>query len=63
MIHAGAQSVLIVQPTGCGKTRTAVEACFGHVKLGGVPMFVAPRRELVSQASERARRARARAGA
>lgn len=50
-INDGAQSVLICMPTGTGKTKTAVEACAGHVKLGGVPMFVAPRRELVTQAS------------
>lgn len=50
-INGGAQSALIVMPTGCGKTRTAVEACIGHVKLGGIPMFVAPRRELIAQAS------------
>ena len=50
-IDGGAQSVLIVQPTGCGKTRTAVEACRNHVRLGGLPMFVAPRRELISQAT------------
>ena len=47
----GKQRILLCMPTGTGKTRTAVEACLGHVKLGGVPMFVAPRRELVSQAT------------
>jgi superfamily II DNA or RNA helicase len=51
-IHAGAQSVLLCMPTGTGKTRTAVEACAGHVALGGRPMFVAPRRELLEQAAE-----------
>lgn len=50
-IHASAQGVLVCMPTGTGKTRTAVEACVGHVGLGGIPMFVAPRRELVLQAS------------
>jgi superfamily II DNA or RNA helicase len=50
-IHAGAQSVLVCMPTGVGKTRTAVEACLGHVRLDGLPLFVAPRRELVAQAT------------
>lgn len=48
---AGKQSVVVVLPTGTGKTKTAVAACVGHVKLGGLPMFVAPRRELIAQAS------------
>lgn len=51
VINEGAQSVIIQMATGLGKTRTAVEACVGHVGLGGVPMFVAPRRELVNQAT------------
>lgn len=46
----GKRSVLLCMPTGTGKTRTAVEACWGHVQQGGRPLFVAPRRELVSQA-------------
>jgi superfamily II DNA or RNA helicase len=45
------QSILIVQPTGTGKTVVAVEACHRHVvRSHGRPMFVAPRRELVQQA-------------
>lgn len=51
LVRADVQSVLLCMPTGTGKTRTAVEACVGHVKLQGIPMFVAPRRELVLQAS------------
>lgn len=44
-------SILIVQPTGTGKTVVAVEACHRHVVgAHGRPMFVAPRRELVNQA-------------
>jgi DNA repair protein RadD len=50
-IAKGAQSLLFCMPTGTGKTRTAVEACLRHVALGGICLFVAPRRELVSQAS------------
>jgi DNA repair protein RadD len=48
-IGAGASSVLLCMPTGTGKTRTAVEACVRHHALGGLPLCVAPRRELVSQ--------------
>lgn len=43
-------SILIVQPTGTGKTIVAVEACARHAEMGGTAMFVAPRRELVNQA-------------
>jgi DNA repair protein RadD len=46
----GKRAVLLCMPTGTGKTRTAVEACWGHVQQGGRPLFVAPRRELVQQA-------------
>lgn len=46
----GRRAVLLCMPTGTGKTRTAVEACWGHVQQGGRPLFVAPRRELVTQA-------------
>lgn len=46
----GMRAVLLCMPTGTGKTRTAVEACWGHVQQGGRPLFVAPRRELVDQA-------------
>lgn len=48
--RSGAHSVLLVSPPGTGKTRTAVEACVNHRERAGVPMFVAPRRELVTQA-------------
>lgn len=47
---ASSSGILIVQPTGTGKTRVAVEACARHVERGGSPIFVAPRRELVTQA-------------
>jgi DNA repair protein RadD len=46
----GRRAVLLCMPTGTGKTRTAVEACWGHAQQGGRPLFVAPRRELVQQA-------------
>lgn len=51
LLREGKRAILITQPTGCGKTRTAVEACWGHVQQGGRPLFVAPRRELVQQAT------------
>jgi superfamily II DNA or RNA helicase len=44
------RSILIVSPTGTGKTRLFVEACCRHVQKGGVPLVIAPRRELISQA-------------
>lgn len=47
----GARSVLLQLATGLGKTRTAVHACQRHLELGGKGvLFVAPRRELVTQA-------------
>lgn len=49
-IAAGVMRILFCMPTGTGKTRTAVEICLRHVRLGGVPLFVVPRRELYNQA-------------
>jgi len=46
------QSILIVSPTGTGKTCIAVEACVRHAVMGGRPLFVVPRRELAEQASK-----------
>lgn len=48
----GARAVLLVQPTGTGKTRTLTEAVRGHVSRGGRPLWVAHRRELLSQAED-----------
>lgn len=44
--------MLLVQPTGTGKTRTLTEAVRGHVARGGRPLWVAHRRELLSQAED-----------
>ena len=52
-IASGANALLFCMPTGTGKTRLAVEICVRHVKnVGGIPLWIAPRRELVSQGSE-----------
>lgn len=49
-IAGGANAVLFCMPTGTGKTRLAVEICLRHVRnVGGIPLWIAPRRELVSQ--------------
>jgi len=51
-VQAGAQGVCIVAPTGTGKTRMGVAACVGHRHQGGpLPLWVAPRKELLTQAS------------
>ncbi len=47
----GAKSVLIQLATGLGKTRIFAEACRKHVALGGTPLVIAARRELISQAT------------
>lgn len=47
---ASSNGILIVQPTGTGKTRVAVEAVARHHAMGGLALFIAPRRELVNQA-------------
>ncbi len=51
-VQAGAGGVLIQMPTGTGKTRTAVEACVSHRSFGGRSLWVAPRKELLGQASD-----------
>jgi DNA repair protein RadD len=45
----GRRKVLIVMPTGGGKTCTAAEACRQHVNDGGRVLWVAHRRELIKQ--------------
>jgi DNA repair protein RadD len=49
----GHRSVLLVSPTGSGKTRTAVEAALRAVARGRRVLWLAHRRELVGQASQR----------
>lgn len=48
---------LIVVPTGGGKTTIAAHLIDRETKMGGASLFVAPRRELVHQASKRLRAA------
>jgi DNA repair protein RadD len=49
-VREGRKRVLIVMPTGGGKTRTASEACGVHVREGGHVLWLAHRRELITQA-------------
>lgn len=51
--RGGARSVLLVSPTGSGKTATAVEAALRAVKRGKKVLWLAHRRELIGQASKR----------
>lgn len=56
-ISKGARSVLLVAPTGSGKTTWAADMIRSCREKGGRAMFLAPRRELVHQASARLRSA------
>lgn len=48
-LRLGRRKVLIVMPTGGGKTCTAAEACRQHVVEKGKVLWVAHRRELIKQ--------------
>ena len=52
LVHCGRRAPIIVLPTGGGKTRVAAELIRDEVKLGRSALFLAPRRELVYQASK-----------
>ena len=52
-IQGGAQSPLLVLPTGSGKTVIAAEIIRREVRAGGSALFLAPRRELVAQTSQK----------
>jgi DNA repair protein RadD len=52
-ITAGSRSIAIVAPTGSGKTLIAAELARREVSCGGRVIFVAPRRELIHQASRK----------
>ena len=56
-IAKGARSVLLVAPTGSGKTTWAADMIRSCREKGGRSMFLAPRRELVHQSSGRLRAA------
>jgi superfamily II DNA or RNA helicase len=48
-VREGRRKVLIVMPTGGGKTRTAAEAVRVHIMEGGHVLWCAHRRELIKQ--------------
>jgi len=48
----GARSILLVAPTGAGKTRIGVELALSHVARGGTVLWLAHRQELVQQAAD-----------
>lgn len=51
----GKRSVLLVSPTGSGKTTIGAHIAAGHIAKGGRVLWVAHRRELVDQAAKRLR--------
>lgn len=55
--QSGKQSVLLVSPTGSGKTTIGTYIAAGHAQRGGRILWIAHRRELISQAAERLRQA------
>ena len=59
----GRRKVLIVMPTGGGKTCTAAEACRQHVNAKGRVLWVAHRRELIKQGRDTLERYGMRVGA
>ena len=62
--RCGRRKVLIVMPTGGGKTCTAAEACRQHVNAeGGRVLWVAHRRELIKQGRDTLERYGLRVGA
>jgi DNA repair protein RadD len=52
-IRAGKKRVLLVAPTGAGKTTIAAALIHGAVGMGHSVLFLAHRRELIDQCSER----------
>ena len=62
-VEAGQTRVLIVMPTGGGKTCTAAEACREHLAQKGRVLWVAHRRELITQAYNTLTEAGMKAGA
>ncbi len=56
-IAAGKRRILLVAPTGAGKTVLATEAVRRHVQCAGRVVFLAHRRELIDQAADKLFRA------
>lgn len=52
-VKSGARAPLLVLPTGAGKTVIASEILRRHAESGHRALFLAPRRELIDQASEK----------
>jgi DNA repair protein RadD len=52
-LRAGARSILLVAPTGSGKTTIAAEMIRGAVARQGAVLFLAHRKELIDQCSAR----------
>lgn len=52
-VKDGAQAPLLVLPTGAGKTVVASELLRRHADAGRRALFLAPRRELIDQASQK----------
>ncbi len=52
-LRAGKRSVVLVVPTGGGKTRIGAEVVKGHLVRGGTVLWLAHRVELVTQAAAR----------
>lgn len=61
-VAAGSRRPLLVLPTGAGKTVVAADLIRREVDRGGSALFLAPRRELVHQASRKLADARVRHG-
>jgi superfamily II DNA or RNA helicase len=51
--RAGKRSILLVAPTGAGKTKIGAEFAMGAISKGGTALWLAHREELISQARDR----------
>lgn len=49
-VRSGSRSPLLVAPCGAGKTRVTAEIMMGTIRKGGSGLWVAPRREILTQA-------------
>jgi DNA repair protein RadD len=53
--NQGSRAVLLVAPTGSGKTRMGEELVYSEMAAGGCVLWIAHRRELIRQAADRLR--------